>query len=72
MRVERSRIRRRRQTEDVAKYRLRATKRAVQENTLSAGGRYEKTRVEQAGSVDDGSDFVSRYSLWIPATAPLS
>jgi hypothetical protein len=25
--------------------------------------------VEQAGSFDDGSDFVSRFSLWIPATA---
>jgi hypothetical protein len=27
--------------------------------------------VEQAGSVDGGSDFVSRYSIWIPATAPV-
>lgn len=33
------------------------------------GGLYKTTRVEQAGSVGDGSEFVSRYSLWILSTA---
>jgi hypothetical protein len=69
MRVERSHCRRRRQTSDVAKHRLRAAKYAVQQNVSSAGGRYKKTRVERAGR-SMCSDFVSGYSVWIPPTAP--